>query len=134
MEAGSVSVSMINALILGEAGVGKTSTKCILFNEDPPQVRTSTPLAEAPIQIRLDNPSPQTGLSYSGQRDVEVVGVKVQAGDSSWKSLDNKRLEIVVADAIAALIQNEHRDTENQSQDVSLVFTYQGSTRTNQPN
>ena len=66
MKAGSVSVNMTNALILGEAGVGKTSTKCILFNKPPPQVRTSTPLAEAPVQIRLDSPIPQAGASHSG--------------------------------------------------------------------
>ena len=79
VKAGSVSVNMINTLIQGEAGVGKTSTKCILFNEPPPHFRTSTPLAEAPVQIRVDCSVSQGAQSHAGPRDVQVFGVKVES-------------------------------------------------------
>ena len=121
MKAGSVSVNMTNALILGEAGVGKTSTKCILFNKPPPQVRNSTPLAEAPVQIRLDSPTSQAGTFHSGHRDLEVVGVKVQSADRSWKPMDDEQLEVIVADAMRALIKNKDEDTDNQSRNVSIA-------------
>ena len=48
---GKVSVNITNFLIQGEVGVGKASTKCIL--KPPPLVRTSTPLAEAPVQFHV---------------------------------------------------------------------------------
>ena len=115
-----MSVNMTNALILGEAGVGKTSTKCILFNKPPPQVRTSTPLAEAPVQIRLESPISQVGASHSGHRDLEVVGVKVQSADRSWNRMDDEQLEEIVADAITALIKNEDKDIDNQSHNISI--------------
>ena len=117
VKAGSVSVNMINTLIQGEAGVGKTSAKCILFNEPPPHFRTSTPLAEAPVQIRVDSPVSQGDQSHTGPRDVQVFGVKVESASSMWNCLDGEELERIVVQAIATI--NSTRDTDIQSHSVS---------------
>ena len=126
VKAGSVSVNMINTLIQGEAGVGKTSTKCILFNEPPPLFRTSTPLAEAPVQIRVDCPVSQGDRSHTGPRDVQVFGVKVESASSTWNRLDGEELERIVVEAISAI--NSTRDTDIQSHSVSSPHPRQGLT------
>ena len=38
-------------LFLGAAGSGKTSSKHVILNEDPPTLRTSTPCAERPVRV-----------------------------------------------------------------------------------
>ena len=126
VKAGSVSVNMINTLIQGEAGVGKTSTKCILFSEPPPHFRTSTPLAEAPVQIRVDCPVSQGDQSHTGPRDVQVLGVKVESAGSKWNRLDGEELESIVVEAIATI--NRTRDTDIQSHSVSSPHPRQGLT------
>ena len=126
VKAGSVSVNMINTLIQGEAGVGKTSTKCILFNEPLPHFRTSTPLAEAPVQIRVDCPVSQDAQSHTGPRDVQVFGVKVESAGSEWNRLDGEKLERIVVEAIATI--NSTRDTDIQSHSVSSPHPRQGLT------
>ena len=115
VKAGSVPVNMINTLIQGEAGVGKTSTKCILFNEPPPHFRTSTPLAEAPVQIRVDYPVSQGDQSHTGPRDVQVFGAKVGSAGSTWNRLDDKELERIVVEAIATINNTRDRDIHSVS-------------------
>ena len=88
MKAGYVTVNMVNALMLGMAGVGKTSFKHILLGLQPPEVRSSTPLADAPILIHI--------------RDVS--GVKVQAGESGWKPVEGEDLQKIVADTISTIV------------------------------
>ena len=124
VKAGSVSVNMINTLIQGEAGVGKTSTKCILFNEPLPQFRTSTPLAEAPVQIRVDCPISQCDQSHT--RDVQVFGAKIESAGSTWNRLDGEELERIVVEAIATI--NSTRDTDIQSHSVTSPHPRQGLT------
>ena len=126
VKAGSVSVNIINTLIQGEAGVGKTSTKCILFNKPPPHFRTSTPLAEAPVQIRVDCPVSQGDQPHTRHRDVQVFGVKVESAGSEWNCLDSEELERIVVEAIATI--NSTRDTDIQSHSVSSPHPRQGLT------
>ena len=80
MKAGYVTVNVINALILGMAGVGKTSFKHILLGLQPPDIRSSTPLADAPIQIHVRN----------------VSGVRVQTGESGWKPVEGDDLQKII--------------------------------------
>ena len=126
VKAGSVSVNMINTLIQGEAGVGKTSTKCILFNEPPPHFRTSTSLAEAPVQIRVDCPISQGDQSHTRPRDVQVFGVKVESAGSTWNRLDGEELERIIVEAIATI--NNTSDTDIQRHSVSSPHPRQGPT------
>ena len=96
---GKVSVNITNVLIQGEAGVGKTSTKCILFNKPPPLVRTSTPLAEAPIQFHVENPASHSQLATPKH----VTGVRIQNVASTWRVLGDEELREIVTDAIASI-------------------------------
>ena len=96
---GKVSVNITNVLIQGEAGVGKTSTKCILFNKPPPLVRTSTPLAEAPIQFHVQSPASHSQLATPKH----VTGVRVQNVASTWRVLGDEELREIVTDAIASI-------------------------------
>ena len=99
MKEGKISVNMKNALIQGEAGVGKTSTKHILFDKPPPKVRTSTPLAEAPVHIRVDNSTTQS----SWPQAKNVSDVKVQSFGTSWRACSDSQLQEIVTDAVAAI-------------------------------
>ena len=105
-----MSVNVINTLILGMAGVGKTLFKHILLGLLPPDVRNSTPLADAPIQIHI--------------RDVS--GVKVQTGESGWKPVEGDDLQKIVTDTISAIVSNlknvpESRKRELQEQVASIA-------------
>ena len=126
VKAGIVSVNIINTLIQGEAGVGKTSTKCILFNEPLPHSRTSTPLAEAPVQIRVNSPVSQGDQPHTGPRDVQVFGAKVESVGSTWKCLDYNELERIVVEAISVI--NSTSDTDIQSRSVSSPYPRQSLT------
>ena len=55
MEYGSVESQTTKVLVTGIAGSGKTCSKQVVFDEDPPLVQKSTPLAERPIKAaRVD--------------------------------------------------------------------------------
>ena len=86
MQAGYVSVKMINALLFGMAGAGKTSVKHVLFGQDPPDVRNSTPLANAPERVHIRN----------------VTGIKVRAEGNKWTPVTTEELMQFVADTITA--------------------------------
>ena len=117
MKAGYVTMNVINTLILGMAGVGKTSFKHILLGLLPPDVRNSTSLADAPIQIHI--------------RDVS--GVKVQTGESGWKPVEGEDLQKIVTDTISTIVSNlkdvpESIKRELQEQ-VASIATPRGSQR-----
>ena len=117
MKAGYVTMNVINTLILGMAGVGKTSFKHILLGLLPPDVRRSTSLADAPIQIHI--------------RDVS--GVKVQTGESGWKPVDKEDLQKIVTDTISTIVSNlkdvpESIKRELQEQ-VASIATPRGTQR-----
>ena len=50
LKRGFVLLQIIKVLLMGVAGAGKTHVKYLLFGEDPPKLRVSTALAEAPIR------------------------------------------------------------------------------------
>ena len=118
MKAGYVTMKVFNTLILGMAGVGKTSFKHILLGLLPPDVRNSTSLADAPIQIPLIR---------------DVSGVKVQAGESGWKPIQGDDLQKIVTDTISTIVSNlkdvpESMKRELQEQ-VASIATPRGTQR-----
>ena len=120
MKAGYVTVNVINALLLGMAGVGKTSVKHILLGLQPPEVRSSTPLAETPVKIHV--------------RDVS--GVRVQAAKSGWKQVEGDDLQKIVFDTISTIASNlkdvpESRKRELQELVASIDTA--SSTQTSMP-
>ena len=64
--------------------MGKTNLKCLLLDQDPPQWRTSTNCAEAPIRIEIRN----------------VTGTKVQTTGGRWHDVDNEGMFDVIAEMI----------------------------------
>ena len=113
-------MNVVNALMLGMAGVGKTSFKHILLGLQPPDIRSSTPLADAPILIHV--------------RDVS--GVKVQTGESGWKPVEGDDLQKIVTDTISTIVSNlkdvpESKKRELQEQ-VASIATARG-TQTSAP-
>ena len=75
---------MFLCFILGMPGVGKTNLKCLLLDQDPPQQRTSTNCAEAPVRIEIRN----------------VTGTKVQTTGGRWHDVDNEGMFDVIANMI----------------------------------
>ena len=53
MKDGSVEVVIIVCILLGQAGVGKTSLKYLLLDQRPPDLRSSTICAETPVRIEF---------------------------------------------------------------------------------
>ena len=51
MRYGHIKTSIAKVLLFGIAGSGKTSATAIMMEEDPPSVRTSTPLMARPVQV-----------------------------------------------------------------------------------
>ena len=51
MRYGHIETSIAKVLLFGIAGSGKTSATAIMMGEDPPSIRTSTPLMVRPVQV-----------------------------------------------------------------------------------
>jgi len=51
MKHGHVKSLVGKMLFMGAAGSGKTSSKHVILNEDPPTLRISTPIAERPVRV-----------------------------------------------------------------------------------
>ena len=51
MKHGHVKSCNTAALFVGAAGSGKTCSKHVIMNEEPPEVRVSTPIAERPVKV-----------------------------------------------------------------------------------
>ena len=71
-------------LLLGAAGAGKSSFKCLILRWSPPAVRESTPLAEAAI------------------RAISVCRATIGGQDMEWQYVSSEELFRTVADAIKA--------------------------------
>ena len=77
MKQGCVSVTIIACVLLGAAGVGKSSVKYLLLDQRPPHLRTSTVCAETPIRIEIRRISESRFQNLGGQwkevKDKEMV-------------------------------------------------------------
>lgn len=74
----------IVCVTMGLPGVGKTCLKFLLMGTPPPQLRTSTILAEAPIRIKIR----------------EISEVKLRASGEKWKEVGNEEMLEIVAKMI----------------------------------
>ena len=84
MQKGYVVLQTVVLLLIGIAGAGKTSFCHLLFNEPPPTVRTSTPIAQS--SIRAVSLTRATVLKKE-----DVV---------SWERVSSKKLNTLIADGI----------------------------------
>ena len=87
-EEGHVSLRTVVLLLIGVAGAGKTCFSHLLFNEPPPPLRESTPLAQA--SIRAVSLSRATALV---QEDNEVV----------WEHVSSHKLNSLIASIIKGI-------------------------------
>ena len=91
-------------LLIGVAGTGKTHTKHLLFQKNPPEHRNSTPLAERPVRA-----------------------VRVSATVRKLQEINNDDLDNILADAVAVGIPMEKttifacfgKKVEDQSKGIS---------------
>ncbi|XP_064382042.1 uncharacterized protein LOC135330979 isoform X2 [Halichondria panicea] len=107
INAGCVSVTITNSLIQGQAGVGKTSTNCMLLDEPAPIVRTSTPLTNPAVRIQVvadlsSSGSPATHTE-SPRHVRNVLGSKIRLRSGKWTSISESQLQDTVVSAVAIL-------------------------------
>ena len=75
-------------MIVGMAGVGKTTLKHLIFDTIAPEQRTSTSVAETPVRAQI--------------RDIS--GVRVQTGKTNWKKIETAcDLEPIVLKTISLI-------------------------------
>ena len=105
MQHGYVECCVTKVLVTGTAGSGKTCSKHVIIDENPPHVRKSTPCAERPIRVAS-------------------VGVR----DKKWGRIGLKQLINYLAAAIklrrALEARNSrvtHEDAESSSQEPQLL-------------
>ena len=95
---GAVTVKITNALIQGEAGVGKTCTKRILCDQDRLSSRDSTPLADISVHVR------------------DVTDVKIHSQNNKWTEVNEEKLQDIVGTMISIVCKNRSLKTSIDQQ------------------
>ena len=97
MKTGRVKRKVIKCLIVGAAGVGKTSIKHLLLNKELPKKRVSTGV--------LENPDVAVSIS----RDVSISR-GIMKGDSWYMVRNEKDLMNIIAEIMKARAKSEATD------------------------
>ena len=103
MQKGYVTLQSTVLLLVGVAGAGKTTFCCLLFNEPPPEVRSSTPIAQSSIRAMS-----LTKACVHTQPSPEVI---------IWERITVKKLNGLIADGIKGI------RTHGAHQQLELVST-----------
>ena len=82
MKDGYVYVTLVKVLVVGPAGVGKTSLLYLLLSKDPPKERTSTGCAE---------------------RAIRVIRISTKGGE--WGEIPTKEFQEMIAEAVPVLYE-----------------------------
>ncbi|XP_064394903.1 uncharacterized protein LOC135342166 isoform X6 [Halichondria panicea] len=85
MKHGHVLVNVVNMLVFGPAGTGKTNLKHLLTDKPPPLLRDSTPCMEKPVRIR------------------PVSNTKFKSTGRGWEEMSQPKLRKLLAQIIAKL-------------------------------
>ena len=72
MKYGSIDAYIDKMLFYGSAGVGKTCTQKIIAKEDPPVVRTSTPLACRPVTLYQLQATKEVWSKYASEERMKL--------------------------------------------------------------
>ena len=91
LERGYILCHIDKCITMGNAGAGKTHVACRLFNKDPPVVRCSTALAEAPI------------------RAISRIIVGAVKTKTDWFQVSREKLMEMLAHAVKAGVPMEER-------------------------
>ena len=120
---GSVSAYLIKIVIVGAAGVGKTHLLHLLFNEEPPKVRRSTPLMERPVQTILTALKDSTAFKKITDEELyELLGHSVndsikQKADSVQQSAQMATRTFVNVPVIQATVAENNTEIETGPDD-----------------
>ena len=76
MKDGYVRLNIINMLLSGVAGSGKTSLKLLLTDQPPPKQRNSTPCMERPVRVDIQSVS-SSKFKSTGRAWVEISQEKL---------------------------------------------------------
>ncbi|XP_064395830.1 uncharacterized protein LOC135342893 isoform X2 [Halichondria panicea] len=85
MKHGHVLVNIVNMLMFGPAGTGKTNLKHLLTDQPPPLQRDSTPCMEKPVRIR------------------PVSNTKFKSTGRGWEEMSQPKLRKLLAQIIAMM-------------------------------
>ena len=126
LERGYVLCHIDKCITMGNAGAGKTHVTYRLFKKDPPAIRSSTPLAEAPIRAisRIIIGSVKTDTDWfqvSSEKLMEMLAHAVKAGVPMEERAEGRTIvgEDIPADAAASLQspQSSQDSTSKQIED-----------------
>ena len=92
MKEGCVTVKLVKALVVGSAGVGKTSLIKLLLDQDPPEERNSTGCLERSIRV------------------IRVLHEKGQGEE--WNELPQEELDEMIAEAVPVLVKDLNKKNE----------------------
>ena len=92
MKEGCVTVKLVKVLVVGSAGVGKTSLIKLLLDQDPPEERNSTVCLERSIRV------------------IRVLREKGQGEE--WNELPQKELDEMIAEAVPVLVKDLNKKNE----------------------
>ena len=87
MQKGYVVLETTVLLLIGVAGVGKTSFCHLLFNESPPKVRSSTPIAQSSIRAM----------------SLAKAFVQTEQEEIIWERVTARKLNYLIADGIKSV-------------------------------
>ena len=109
MTAGFVGVTIVVCVVLGPPGVGKTCIKCLLFDQRPPHLRSSTICAETPIRIEIKRMSE----------------ARIQTLKGNWKEVKGEQMLDTVARMILLAEQDPSSplDTEIITKEATVKVT-----------
>ncbi|XP_064395980.1 uncharacterized protein LOC135343006 isoform X3 [Halichondria panicea] len=98
-----VLVNIVNMLVFGPAGTGKTNLKCLLTDKPPPLQRDSTPCMEKPVRIR------------------PVSNTKFKSTGRGWEEMSQPKLLKLLAEIIAKLPKESTDHLVRKITDLSMA-------------
>ena len=94
MKEGYVTVKPVKVLVVGSAGVGKTSLIKLLLDQDPPGERNSTGCLERSIRV------------------IRVLRERGKDQEKKWNELPQEELDEMIAEAVPVLVKNLNKRNE----------------------
>ena len=99
MKEGRVTVKLVKVLVVGSAGVGKTSLIKLLLDQDPPKERNSTGCLERSIRV------------------IRVLRERGEDQEEKWNELPQEELDEMIAEAVPVLVKDlNKKNAEKQKQ------------------
>ena len=94
MKEGCVTVKLVKVLVVGSAGVGKTSLIKLLLDQDPPEERNSTRCLERSIQV------------------IRALRDRGEDQEEKWNEVPQEELDEMIAEAVPVLVSDLNKKNE----------------------